>query len=39
MPFVLPWTNVVLSLVAVPAVAMLGAGLMTRARLPVERTS
>jgi len=39
MPFVLPWTNVVRALVAVPAVAMLGAGLMTRARLPVERTS
>jgi putative ABC transport system permease protein len=38
MPFVVPWGNVVLSLVVVPAVAVLGAGLLTRAGLPVERT-
>jgi len=32
-----PWTNVAVALVVVPAVAMLGAGLLTRSRLPIER--
>jgi putative ABC transport system permease protein len=37
MPFAPPWLNVAISLVVVPAVAVLGAGLFTRARLPIER--
>jgi len=32
-----PWLNVGLALLAVPLVAMLGAGLLTRSRLPIER--
>jgi putative ABC transport system permease protein len=36
-PIALPWRNVAIALLVVPAVAMLGAGLLTRARLPVER--
>jgi putative ABC transport system permease protein len=31
-----PWLNLA-TLVAVPVVAMLGAGLLTRSRLPIER--
>jgi putative ABC transport system permease protein len=37
MPIVVPWLNVGIALVVVPAVAMLGAGLLTRSRLPIER--
>jgi putative ABC transport system permease protein len=33
----MPWPALVLLLVAAPAVAMLGAGLLTRSRLPIER--
>jgi putative ABC transport system permease protein len=36
-PITVPWTNFVVSLVVVPVVAMLGAGLLTRSRLPSER--
>ncbi|HEV8559850.1 MAG TPA: FtsX-like permease family protein [Actinophytocola sp.] len=36
-PIGVPWLNVALAVVAVPVVAMLGAGLLTRARLPIER--
>jgi putative ABC transport system permease protein len=32
-----PWMNIVVALLIVPAVAMLGAGLLTRSRLPSER--
>jgi putative ABC transport system permease protein len=37
MPLVVPWQNVVISLLVVPVVAMLLAGMFTRARLPIER--
>jgi putative ABC transport system permease protein len=33
----LPWANVGIAMVVVPVVAMLGAGLLTRSRLPIER--
>ena len=36
-PITVPWLNVGLALLAVPVVAMLGAGLLTRSRLPIER--
>jgi len=36
-PLVVPWLNLVIGLLAIPAVAMLSAGLLTRSRLPVER--
>ncbi|GIH12819.1 FtsX-like permease family protein [Rugosimonospora africana] len=36
-PIQVPWTNFIVSLIAVPAVAMLGAGVLTRSRLPSER--
>ncbi|WP_211588635.1 hypothetical protein, partial [Allorhizocola rhizosphaerae] len=36
MLFVLPW-DVVAVIVAVPLLAMAGAGLLTRSRLPIER--
>jgi putative ABC transport system permease protein len=36
-PLGLPWFNVAVALVVVPVVAMLGAGLLTRSRLPIER--
>jgi putative ABC transport system permease protein len=36
-PIALPWLNVGIALLVVPAVAMLGAGLLTRSRLPIER--
>jgi putative ABC transport system permease protein len=34
---VVPWLNLGVSVVAVPLVAMIGAGLLTRSRLPIER--
>jgi putative ABC transport system permease protein len=36
-PIEVPWLNLGISLVAVPLVAILGAGLLTRSRLPIER--
>jgi putative ABC transport system permease protein len=36
-PITLPWLNVAIAVLMVPAVAMLGAGLLTRSRLPIER--
>jgi putative ABC transport system permease protein len=36
-PLLVPWQTLVVVLVAVPVVAMLGAGLLTRSRLPIER--
>jgi len=36
-PLTVPWLNVGVALVVVPLVAMLGAGLLTRSRLPIER--
>ena len=36
-PIAVPWLNVGVALIVVPVVAMLGAGLLTRARLPIER--
>jgi putative ABC transport system permease protein len=36
-PVALPWLNVGIALLVVPLVAMLGAGLLTRSRLPIER--
>ncbi len=36
-PIRVPWLNVAVALLVVPLVAMLGAGLLTRSRLPVER--
>jgi putative ABC transport system permease protein len=36
-PIVVPWLNLGVSVLAVPLVAMLGAGLLTRSRLPIER--
>jgi putative ABC transport system permease protein len=35
-PITVPWLNLA-ALVSVPVVAMLGAGLLTRSRLPIER--
>ena len=32
-----PWLNIAVALVAVPVIAMVGAGLLTRSRLPAER--
>lgn len=32
-----PWLNLGVALLVVPLVAMLGAGLLTRSRLPIER--
>jgi putative ABC transport system permease protein len=32
-----PWLNVAIALLVVPVVAMLGAGLLARSRLPIER--
>jgi putative ABC transport system permease protein len=37
MPIVLPWISLVVSLLVVPLIAMLGAGTLTRSRLPIER--
>ncbi|OLB80497.1 MAG: hypothetical protein AUI14_06520 [Actinobacteria bacterium 13_2_20CM_2_71_6] len=36
-PIGVPWLNVGIALLVVPVVAMLGAGLLTRSRLPIER--
>ncbi|MDT5035443.1 MAG: putative transport system permease protein [Micromonosporaceae bacterium] len=36
-PITVPWLNLGLAVVVVPLVAMAGAGLLTRSRLPVER--
>jgi putative ABC transport system permease protein len=36
-PMTVPWPNVLISLLVVPATAMLGAALFTRSRLPIER--
>nr|WP_240939889.1 FtsX-like permease family protein [Planosporangium flavigriseum] len=36
-PITVPWLNLAVALLVVPGVAMLGAGLLTRSRLPVER--
>jgi putative ABC transport system permease protein len=36
-PIAVPWRNVAVALLVVPLVAMLGAGLLTRSRLPIER--
>jgi putative ABC transport system permease protein len=35
-PMAVPWLNIVITVVVVPLVAMLGAGLITRSRLPIE---
>jgi putative ABC transport system permease protein len=37
MPVLVPWVSLVVSLLIVPLIAMLGAGLLTRSRLPIER--
>jgi putative ABC transport system permease protein len=36
-PIAVPWLNVGIALLVVPMIAMLGAGLLTRSRLPIER--
>jgi putative ABC transport system permease protein len=36
-PLTLPWLNVAVAVLVVPLLAMLGAGLLTRSRLPIER--
>ncbi len=36
-PILVPWLNVGVALIVVPLIAMLGAGLLTRSRLPIER--
>ena len=36
LPIIVPWLNIGAALVVVPLVAMLGAGLLTRSRLPIE---
>lgn len=36
-PLAVPWPNIAISLLVVPATAMLGAALFTRSRLPIER--
>ena len=36
-PISVPWLNVGVALLAVPLISMLGAGLLTRSRLPIER--
>lgn len=33
----IPWLSLIVALLVVPAIAMLGAGLLTRSRLPIER--
>jgi putative ABC transport system permease protein len=37
LPIVVPWLSLGVALIAAPVLAMLGAGLLTRSRLPVER--
>jgi putative ABC transport system permease protein len=36
-PIAVPWRNVGIAVLVVPMIAMLGAGLLTRSRLPIER--
>jgi putative ABC transport system permease protein len=36
-PYAVPWSVLAITMVVVPLVAMLGAGLLTRSRLPIER--
>lgn len=36
-PWAVPWLNVTIAVLVVPAIAMLGTALFTRARLPIER--
>jgi putative ABC transport system permease protein len=36
-PITVPWLSVTIALLVVPVVAMLGAGLLTRSRLPIEQ--
>jgi hypothetical protein len=36
-PITVPWLNAGIALLVVPLIAMLGAGLLTRSRLPIER--
>ena len=36
-PLAMPWLSLGAALLVVPALAMLGAGLLTRSRLPIER--
>jgi putative ABC transport system permease protein len=36
-PLTIPWQNTLVPLLVIPAVAMLGAALFTRSRLPIER--
>jgi putative ABC transport system permease protein len=36
-PLLVPWPTLLVVLLAVPVVAMLGAGLLTRSRIPIER--
>jgi putative ABC transport system permease protein len=37
LPVVVPWVSLAIALIGAPAVAILGAGLLTRSRLPIER--
>jgi putative ABC transport system permease protein len=37
LPLVVPWLSLVVALLVVPFIAMLGAGSLTRSRLPIER--
>jgi putative ABC transport system permease protein len=37
LPIIVPWLSLLMALVVVPVVAILGAGLFTRSRLPIER--
>ena len=37
LPLAVPWLSLGAALLVVPALAMLGAGLLTRSRLPIER--
>jgi putative ABC transport system permease protein len=39
LPYVIPWVNVLVSLVVIPLLAMLGAALFTRSKLPIERSA
>lgn len=36
-PITVPWLNVAIAVLLVPLIAMLGAGMLTRSRLPIER--
>jgi putative ABC transport system permease protein len=37
MPIALPWAALIVALLVVPSIAMIGAGTLTRSRLPIER--